>query len=269
MLEEVRIKATLEAALSAAEAVQSAIIPSAPFLPEVCFASHYSAAEKGMGDWYGQYFDPISRRVFVYLGDVTGHGIAAALLTSLVSGAVSASHNYLERSTFKAENSALPAEFFELVLGALNTMLRSTGEKVERSLTFSLCAIDVDTGHYTFVNCAHPQPFLITASTGVKTVLAAGSSLGLAEHMKYDVVEGDLTPGDRFFFFTDGLTENQGPDGKTLRRVVLKRLLEVRDDAVDGTVSRVCDEAEKIWRDESRADDVSIVMVEWMGKQAS
>jgi serine phosphatase RsbU (regulator of sigma subunit)/HAMP domain-containing protein len=269
MLEEVRIKATLEAALSAAEAVQSAIIPSAPNLPEVRFASHYSAAEKGMGDWYGQYFDPISRRVFVYLGDVTGHGIAAALLTSLVSGAVSASHNYLERSTFKPANAALPAEFFELVLGALNTILRSTGEKVERSLTFSLFALDVDTGHYTFVNCAHPQPFLINSSSGVKTILAAGSSLGLAEKMHYDVVEGDLAPGDRFFFFTDGLTENQGPDGKTLRRVVLKRLLEIRDDAVEGTVSRVCDEAQKIWRDEIRADDVSIVMVEWMGERAS
>jgi serine phosphatase RsbU (regulator of sigma subunit) len=265
MLEEVRIKAKLEAALSAAEAVQSAIIPTLSHSPGVVFAAHYAAAEKGMGDWYGQYFDPKSRRLFVYLGDVTGHGIAAALLTSLVSGAVSASHSYLERQSFAAEKSATAEDFFGLILGSLNNMLRGTGERVERSLTFSMCAIDVDTGHYTFVNCAHPQPFHILSVSGVKSILASGSSLGVVEHMKYDVVEGDLVVGDRLFFFTDGLTENMGPDGKSLRRVALKRMLEDRDETIHQTIARVREESRYIWREEPPADDVSIVMVEWVG----
>lgn len=267
MLEEVKIKASLEAALSAAEAVQNAIIPTLPSSPGIKFAAHYTAAEKGMGDWYGQYFDQKSRRAFVYLGDVTGHGLAAALLTSLVSGAVSASHSYLERQSFSAEKSATAPEFFELVIGSLNSMLRGTGERVERSLTFSMCAVDVDTGHYTFVNCAHPQPFHILAASGVKTILAAGSSLGVSENMQYDVVEGDLALGDRFFFFTDGLTENRSPDGKSLRRVALKKLLEERDETIQQTIARIDKESKNIWREEPPADDVSIVMMEWLGVQ--
>ncbi len=262
MVEEARIKVRMEAALNAAEAVQSAIISKLKSFPNTQFAAHYSAAEKGMGDWYGQYFDAKRRRLYFYIADVTGHGIAAALLTSMLAGAVSTTHDLLERNFLELGTEVDLASHMQLVLTAVNDMVRRTGESVEKSLTLLAFCLEVDTGKYFLANCAHPQPFLVSKSD-VKSVLASGVPLGLRAEPSYEAVEGKLMPGDRMVFFTDGLLENEGHDGKIFRRMALKRNLEQFVLSPKDVIDSILNEAKSTWGDVPPADDVSIVVMDW------
>lgn len=262
MLEEVRIKARMEADLNAADAVQKAIIPKLRAIPNVKVAVHHMAAEKGMGDWYGLFFDAQNRRLYLYIADVTGHGIAAALLTSLVSGVVSTSHALLERGIVGVGASSDAASHIHLVVTSINDMMKRTGESVEKSLTLAVCAINVDSGEYVFVNCAHPQPFHVS-SAGTKSLLGAGVPLGLRGEPSYEVVEGELASGDRLVFVTDGLFENESLDGKTFRRMALKKQLENKVATPEMALQQAINTAQEIWQGAPAADDVTMLVVDW------
>jgi serine phosphatase RsbU (regulator of sigma subunit)/HAMP domain-containing protein len=263
MLEEVRIKARMEADLNAAEAVQNAIIPKLRAVPNVDFAVYYVAAEKGMGDWYGHFFDAKSRRLYVYLCDVTGHGIAAALLTSLVAGVISTSHALLERGIVGSAASSDAVSQLHLVVSSINDMMRRTNESVEKSLTLAAFALDVDSGKFSFVNCAHPQPFHVSAAV-VKSILGSGVPLGVRGEPSYEVVEGQLAKGDRIVFITDGLVENEGPSGKTFRRMALKKNLENRAHSAQSALRQILNEAQSVWEGTPLLDDVSVFVLDWL-----
>jgi sigma-B regulation protein RsbU (phosphoserine phosphatase) len=210
--EELRTKnALMEENLRTAREIQLTMLPQQypSFPPGVPaeqsafqFVHRYEPAESVSGDFFS--VSAISdTEVGVFICDVTGHGVRAALVTAMIR-ALSEELKPLARD---------PGEFLRKLNYDLCNILKSTGSPM---LTTAFYAVaDCRTGRLRFANAGHPKPLLLRRSLGQVEPLAntAGRgqpALGLFEDPPYTTSETTLTPGDFLMLFTDGLYEVQG-----------------------------------------------------------
>ena len=166
------------------------------------FVHRYEPAETVSGDFFS--LTAISdTEVGVFICDVTGHGVRAALVTAMIRALA------VELKPLARE----PGEYMRKLNSDLCSILKNTGSPM---LTTGFYAVaDCRTGTLRFANAGHPKPLIIRRSTGQVEPLvnASGRSqpaLGLFEDPPYTTSEAKLTPGDFLMLFTDGLYEVQG-----------------------------------------------------------
>ncbi len=210
--EELRTKNSLmEENLRTAREIQLTMLPQQypTFPPNVLpeqsafqFVHRYEPAESVSGDFFS--ITAISEtEVGVFICDVTGHGVRAALVTAMIR-ALSEELKPLARD---------PGNFLRKLNFDLCSILKNTGSPM---LTTGFYAVaDCETGRLRFANAGHPKPLLVRRSLGNVEPLANGSgrsqpALGLFDDPPYLTSETTLTPGDFLMLFTDGLYEVQG-----------------------------------------------------------
>ena len=166
------------------------------------FVHRYEPAETVSGDFFS--LTAISdTEVGVFICDVTGHGVRAALVTAMIR-ALSEELKPLARD---------PGNFLRKLNFDLCSILKNTGSPM---LTTGFYAVaDCRTGLLRFANAGHPKPLLVRRATGRVEPLANATgrgqpALGLFEDPPYTTSETTLTPGDFLMLFTDGLYEVQG-----------------------------------------------------------
>ena len=166
------------------------------------------------GDLVG--FFPINaRRVGLFGIDVSGHGIASALMTARLAGYLSGSapeqNVALILSEFGIYDGRPPAE----VASYLNTLIL---EEMETEAYFTLIYADVDliSGKVELVQAGHPHPAVLRADGSVEFFGAGGMPVGLLPGAEYDSVKVVLNPGDRLFLMSDGITEATNAAGELL-----------------------------------------------------
>jgi PAS domain S-box-containing protein len=210
--EELRTKNSLmEESLRTAREIQLTMLPQQyPTFPKGVpieesvfqFVHRYEPAESVSGDFFS--ITAISEtEVGVFICDVTGHGVRAALVTAMIR-ALSEELKPLARD---------PGDFLRKLNFDLCSILKNTGSPM---LTTGFYAVaDCRTGRLRFANAGHPKPLLVRRSTGQVEALANSSgrgqpALGLFEDPPYQTTEATLTNGDFLMLFTDGLYEVQG-----------------------------------------------------------
>jgi sigma-B regulation protein RsbU (phosphoserine phosphatase) len=210
--EELRTKSALmEENLRTAREIQLTMLPQQyPTFPASVtaeqsafqFVHRYEPAQSVSGDFFS--LTAISdAEVGVFICDVTGHGVRAALVTAMIR-ALSEELKPLARD---------PGSFLRKLNFDLCSILKNTGSPM---LTTGFYAVaDCRTGTLRFANAGHPRPLVIRRSLGTVEALANGSgksqpALGLFEDPPYTTSETTLTPGDFLMLFTDGLYEVQG-----------------------------------------------------------
>ena len=202
---------TMEENLRVAADIQLTMLPQAypAFPPGVApeqsafqFVHRYVPAESVSGDFFS--ITPISdTEVGVFICDVTGHGVRAALVTAMIR-ALAEELKPLARD---------PGNFLRKLNFDLCSILKNTGSPM---LTTGFYAVaDCRTGALRFANAGHPKPLIIRRATSRVETLANNSgrsqpALGLFEDPPYTTSEATLTPGDFLMLFTDGLYEVQG-----------------------------------------------------------
>ena len=166
------------------------------------FVHRYEPAESVSGDFFS--ITSISdTEVGVFICDVTGHGVRAALVTAMIR-ALSEELKPLARD---------PGNFLRKLNFDLCSILKNTGSPM---LTTGFYAVaDCRTGRLRFANAGHPKPLIVRRATGRVEPLANATgrgqpALGLFEDPPYTTSETTLTPGDFLMLFTDGLYEVQG-----------------------------------------------------------
>jgi sigma-B regulation protein RsbU (phosphoserine phosphatase) len=180
----------LERDLAAARLTQQALIPQKP--PALAgweIAACYRPLIEVGGDIYG--WLPIKHdRWLFWIADATGHGAAAALMTTLAKLLFHHGHAEHER----------PAT----IMQAVNDDLR--GIFGGRSFMSAMCvALDPKSGQASVVGAGHP-PLLITRfGRGTEAIAASAPPLGLVERSNFTETELELNPGDAFTLYTDGL----------------------------------------------------------------
>jgi len=166
------------------------------------FVHRYEPAESVSGDFFS--VSAISEtEVGVFICDVTGHGVRAALVTAMIR-ALSEELKPLARD---------PGNFLRKLNFDLCSILKNTGSPM---LTTAFYAVaDYNTGMLRFANAGHPKPLLVRRATNKVEALANSTgrgqpALGLFDDPPYTTSEITITPGDFLMLFTDGLYEVQG-----------------------------------------------------------
>ena len=181
-----------------ARTLQASLLPERlPALPGWEIHAAYHAGERGSavgGDFYDVL--PVDAGHLIVLGDVTGKGVEAAALTSLV------------------RHSARMAARFDprpvRVLSLINDVLR---EQTRLSLVTAVCALLEDVGgmpHLRVASAGHPLPLRRTAGGISEAVGEHGVLLGVEETEDWTEVVVLVEPGETLLFYTDGVTETPG-----------------------------------------------------------
>ena len=195
---------TLHLELDTARTIQQSLIPVAP--PEmegVRLAARYRAMQIVGGDFYDfrTNVDETSERrgqLGVILADVSGHGIPAALIVSMVKLAFWYQKNELP----------LPGTLFD----RMNDLLLDniSGEFVTGCYAF----VDLDRMQLSTTNAGHPPLFLWKrAMRQLLELRPDGRLLGLLPNAQFTVETVDIEKGDRILMYTDGVFEAQAADG--------------------------------------------------------
>jgi PAS domain S-box-containing protein len=146
------------------------------------------------GDFYD--FVPTETGWLVLLGDVTGRGVEAAAMTSLVR----------HGARFLAKHEDGPAA----ILTRLDEALR---ERSGLSLCSALC-IRLAAGRVIMSSAGHPPPLVIRDDGRIRELGSSGPLLGGWEGSSWEDREVALTPRETLIMYTDGVTDTPGPDGR-------------------------------------------------------
>jgi len=194
----------LEAQMIVAREVQRDLLPSAGSPPSgVDVAADCLPTSRVGGDFFDIVTLPGGRYAFL-VGDVSGHGISAALLMGLIHGAMSAPPWGV------AEDEASRA--------ALLNHLLVTKSSEERFASLFWCAFDPASGSLRYINAGHPPPLYIRRDPGVLPAMdrltKGGPVLGVLEAAQYWVETIQASAGDVLVLFSDGLVEASNEKGE-------------------------------------------------------
>lgn len=196
--------------LETARRIQISILPRQ--MPEVrglTLAARYLPMADVGGDFY-DFLVPDPARVGILVADVSGHGVPAALIASMVKVALAS----------QAEHAADPAA----VLAGMNRILHGNLER--GFVTAAYIYLDTGAGTVTYASAGHP-PLLVWREAERRTEEVRQESLPLGRFRKavYSSRELRISPGDRLLLYTDGVTEAVSPSGEPFGDERLRELL--------------------------------------------
>jgi serine phosphatase RsbU (regulator of sigma subunit) len=187
--------------LDIARQIQQALLPDKPLaLPGVRFAGRCIPAVEVGGDYFG-YFPRNATCVDSFVGDVSGHGVGAALLMAEA------------RTTFLSERRA-GASAADM-LGNLNRVLHDDLDRSSLFMSACCATFDAATRELRYANAGHPPALLLRAHESRCTSLRAdGVLLGIDKDAQFAETKVALRSGDIVVFYTDGITETQDAAGE-------------------------------------------------------
>jgi len=218
----------LERDLAAARLTQQSLIPQKPpKLPGWEVAACYRPVIQVGGDIYGWLRMKDGRMLF-WIADGTGHGAAAALLTTLAK--LLFHHGSAENDT--------PATVME----AVNNDFRSIFGA--RSFMTAMCiALDLVTGRASVVGAGHPPLLMARRTGGTESIASIAPPLGVIEHPRFTETIVDLNLGDAFLLYTDGLFGAAKGDRARLTPEQLGKMLDHSATSADALLRRILSQA--------------------------
>lgn len=252
--------------LLAAARVQKAMLPRADVeRPGVRTAWTYAPTDELAGDALGFHMLD-DRHLLMYVVDVTGHGVPAALLAVTVMHALSPTgdcSSILRRSHEGGASVHRPS----LVLSELNRRF-CHADNDGRFLTMVVGVLDTHEGRLRYARAGHPLPILVRDAAVLEGSDEGGFPLGVVEDAEFEDVEVALEAGDRVVFYSDGVIEQSHMSTKTLfgesrlHDVLIEFSGSAGEDCVRGTIERLNEWAGGA----SFGDDVSVIAVDWTGR---
>ncbi len=175
------------------------------------------------GDLAG-FFDLPPGRIALFSVDVSGHGVASAMMTARLAGLLAGSasdRNIALSFDPQGRRQACPPE---VVAHRLNRLILDELQ-VDQYLTLAYAELDLATGRVDLVQAGHPHPVVIRADGRVEFAGEGGLPVGLFEDAAYERTTLWLEPGDRLFLVSDGVTECPDPHGAELGQAGLEAIL--------------------------------------------
>jgi PAS domain S-box-containing protein len=177
-----------------ADTLQQAVLSPPQAIEGTSVAYLYRPASKA-ADVGGDFYDVFridQHHVGVVVGDVSGKGVEAARLTSLIRDGIRA-YAYVQPEV-------------TWVLGRVNEfVLRNT--PVEEYATVFFAILDLATGEMDYCGAGHPSAFVIREDGGVEALSSVSPIVGAFEGAQFVATRSDLKGGDTLVSYTDGITE--------------------------------------------------------------
>jgi phosphoserine phosphatase RsbU/P len=200
----------------------------------------------------GDYFDvfPLGDgRTAFLIADVSGKGLGAALLTTMLQGVLS--------------GLALGADAARVVTH-LNQFLCSHAE-VGRYATMFFGILD-EQGDLDYINAGHPSPILIRDGVPQEAFTEGSFPVGLVPEAEYATVHVKLETGDTLVLFSDGVTEAMDPCDQLFTGARLREVLAGHQNTpLDEIQKRVLEAVENFAQGASQADDLTLLLIRFRG----
>ena len=201
----------LERDLAAARLTQQSLIPQKPPpLPGWQVATCYRPVIQVGGDIYG-WLPMKDSRILFWIADGTGHGAAAALLTTLAK--LLFHHGSVEHDA--------PATVMERVNSDFRSIFGA------RSFMTAMCvALDPASGHASVVGAGHPPLLVIRDNGATESIASIAPPLGLIERPEFTETVIGFEAGDAFLLYTDGLFGSAKDERHRLTPQRLEKMLD-------------------------------------------
>ena len=244
---ELRERERFEHELRVAQRIQQALLPKAlPLLDDWEIVPYYQPAREVGGDFYDILTLP-DGRVGIIIGDVSGKGIAAALVMANTLSVL--------RAVF--QRSATPGELLAQVNEVLFAYIPSN--------MFVTCFCGIlhpESGRFTYANAGHNSPLRQHGDKAID-LRATGMPLGLMPGMLYEEKATSLLSGDRVLFYSDGLLEAHNEEREMLGSRRLKDLLTEHDTGARHLTSYVLAELGRFTGEQwEQEDDITLVTLQ-------
>jgi serine phosphatase RsbU (regulator of sigma subunit) len=245
LVEKERERQALEQQIAIARDIQQALLPKnfRDFPHLAVSGANFPCLSVG-----GDYFDvfPLDdKRTAFLLADVSGKGLGAALLTTMLQGAISGMSLGTD-----------PARVFNHV----NRFLCDHAE-VGRYATMFFGILD-DCGRLEFINAGHPSPILMRQGRAEEAFTEGSFPVGLVPEAEFTTATLQLEANDTLFLFSDGVTEAMDPDEELYGVARLRGVLEGKTDlGLDEIQKIVLESVENFARGARQADDLTMLLV--------
>lgn len=256
-------QARMESELATARTVQETLFPAATAtLGPVEIAGHYQPASECGGDWY--FYCENAEKVYIWIGDATGHGAPAALLTSAA------------RAVASVISMAPPMAVADC-MSILNRAIYDTS-KGRMMMTFFIASIDKVTGEMSYSNASHEAPLVVHKSGEepkrddfIPLIEVNNPRIGEQPEHIFKEAKIQLLPGDSVIFYTDGVTELKNSEERAWgERRLLKAIgsqvgqgADVRT-MVEGALSSL----NEFRQQQPLEDDVTLVICQYQARAA-
>jgi phosphoserine phosphatase RsbU/P len=239
--------ASIRQELETARRIQQSILPEeVPRVAGLDLAARYVPATEVAGDFY-DFLPGEGRRTGQLNADVSGHGVPAALVASMLKVAAAA----------EIPHAASPAR----VLSEMNQIFHG---KLRNQFITAFCVfLDLETGRITWSGAGHPPALLWRGREGkVEELAPGGPVMGRLRRAPYAESSLPLEPGDRLLLFTDGIPEALSPAGEPFGDERLQALLaahaaQMPERIADALLARL---AEWTGRSAAFEDDLTFVV---------
>jgi sigma-B regulation protein RsbU (phosphoserine phosphatase) len=247
LVERERERQRLEQELSIARQIQQALLPQGlRDFPHLAVTGTHAPCQAVGGDYYDVFPAGPDRTAFL-IADVSGKGLGAALLTTMLQGALSA-------MTLGTD----PVRVFNHI----NRFLCEHSE-VGRYATLFFAILGGD-GTLEFIRAGHPSPLLLRRGEVSDLYMEGSFPVGLVAQAEFIAETLKLEDGDTLVLFSDGITEAQDPDRELFGFPRLREVLAGRQEAsLDSLKKIVLDAVNAFSRGESQSDDMTLLFVRY------
>jgi putative ABC transport system permease protein len=230
--------------------VQKRLLPPEPPMSAIATFAAFSLPARTVGGDYYDFLDLSGGRIGIAVADVSGKGIPAALLMSVVQASLRAISTEAEIS--------LP----QLATKMNGFLYRSSG--TNKYATFFYAQFEESNRRLRYINAGHNPPYLVRRTVAGPEIIelsASGTVLGLFPEVQYEECDIELRRGDFLVAFTDGLTEALNADGEEFGEARLKELLRNVSGTADEVSSKLAVAVRKWMGEAEQHDDLTLVVV--------
>ncbi|TGN17384.1 SpoIIE family protein phosphatase [Leptospira idonii] len=185
-------KEILDRELRIGRTIQSSLLPKITHSDlNKSIAFDYVPCMEIGGDFLDIYYDPSQKKLGIFMCDVSGHGIPAALLASMTKIAL---HNWVD--------------YIDSPKDMMNNIVQHLkGNLHGNFITAAISTIYLDSGRMITANAGHPETILIRKSGVLERIRPKGSAISDLLKKEFHVAESQLKKGDKVVVYTDGITE--------------------------------------------------------------
>jgi serine phosphatase RsbU (regulator of sigma subunit) len=203
----------------------------------------------GVGGDYFAYLPSGHDRIDSFVGDVSGHGVGAALLMAEA------------RTTFMAERLIAPGAGG--ILTKLNDLLHDDLDRAGLFMTACCATFDASTRKLTYANAGHPPALLLRANESKCAAISAyGLVLGFEKDAGYAEVRLEVDEDDIVVFYTDGVTEARNEAGEAFGIARLERaIVSHRHEDPEVIIPGVFDALDRFTGARQHEDDLTVVVM--------
>ena len=238
---------SIESELAIAREIQNSSLPSSiPKIQDLAISATYLPMTAVAGDFYD--FIPVDRnRIGILVADVSGHGVPAALIASMIKVAMQSVVSCASR----------PAELLRGLNRILSSQLRG------QFVTAAYLWVDTEAHTALYSAAGHP-PLLLWSQRELLRIESNGLLFGISAAADYPVRELSLRSGDRLLLSTDGVTEPENAAGEAFGHRRLEQVVRESQEHSPAELSEKLMAEIRRWQPPSvtQEDDITLVVVD-------